>query len=164
MGSLWGVGIAVDNLLVVRLRSTERLMVSCPKQVVVGGGELDDRRVLACTHRTYRLRWGACVDQDRPMRVRHHPSSLLIKARTAAQTLAPTGVHNRRALLLETCILAWKAGAETLAGGHTRDQAVVWVEDTAWVMVVGMRGYAQDLRHGKAHVVCFILVYRLCLD
>lgn len=139
-GGLWGVAIAVDDLLAVGLRGSEALGVSCPKQLVVGGGELDDGRVLACTDGTYRLSRGACVDQDRTVGVRHHPSSLLIKTRAAAQTLAPAGVDDGRALLLETCVLAWKAGAETLAGGQAGDQAVVRVEDAAWVMVVGMRG------------------------
>ncbi len=143
MGSgccLRGVAIAVDDLLAVRLWSGEGLRVSCPKQLVVGGGELDDGRVLACTDGTYRLSRGACVDQDRPVGVRHHPSSLLIKARAAAQTLAPAGVDDGWALLLETCILARKAGAEALAGGHAGDQTVVRMEDAACVMVIGMRG------------------------
>lgn len=163
-GGLWGVSIAVDDLLAVGLRGSEGLRVSRAEQVVVGGGELDDGRVLACPEGTCRLSWRASVDQDRPVRVGHQPSSLLIKARAAAQALAPAGVHDGRALLLETCVLARKAGAEALAGGHAGEQAVVWMEDAALVMVVGMRGQAQDLGHGKTHVVCFILIYRLCLD
>jgi len=135
-GRLWRVAIAVDDLLVVGLRISERLRITSPKQVVVGGRELDDGRVLACTEGTYRVSRGARVDQDRPVGVRHQPSSLLIKAGAAAQTLAPAGVHGGRALLLETCVLARKAGAETLAGG----QAVVWMKDAARVMVVGVGG------------------------
>lgn len=104
------------------------------------------------------------MDQDRPVRVGYYPSSLLIKAGAAAQTLAPAGVHDGRALLLETRVLVWKAGAEALAGGHAGDQAVVWMEDAALVVVVGMRGQAQDLGHGETHVVCFVLVYRLGLN
>lgn len=44
---LGGVAVAVDDLLVIRLRgSSEGLRVSHSEQVV-GGGELDDGRVLA---------------------------------------------------------------------------------------------------------------------
>ncbi len=135
-GCLWGVAFAVDDLLAVWLRSSENLRVSCPKQVMVGGRELNDGRVLACYERTYGLSWGAGVDQDRPVGVRHHPCSVLIEAWAAAQTLAPTGVDDCRALLLETCVLAREAGAETLAGGHAGDQAVVWMEDATLVVVV----------------------------
>lgn len=46
-GCLGRVAVAVDDLLVIRLRgSGEGLRVSRSKQVV-GGGELDDGRVLA---------------------------------------------------------------------------------------------------------------------
>lgn len=96
--------------------------------------------MLTCTDGTYGLSRGAGVHQDRPVGVGHHPSSLLIKARAAAQTLPPAGVDDGRALLLETCVLIRDAGAETLAGSQSGDQAVVWMEHPALVMIVGMRG------------------------
>lgn len=134
-GRLRGVGVAEDNLVAVGLRSGESVGVSCPKQVVVGGGELDDGRVLARTDGTYWLSRAAGVDQDRAVGVGHHPCGLLIKAWGGAHILAPAGVDDGGSLLLEMCVLVGKAGTETLAGGH----AAVWVQDAALVVVVGMR-------------------------
>lgn len=159
-GCLRGVSVAVDDLVAVRRRSREAMGVSSTKEVVVGGGELDDGGVLARSDGTYRLSRAAGVDQDRAVGVRHHPPGLLIQAGAAGETLAPAGVDDGRALLLETCVLARKAGAETLAGGH----AVVWVEDAALAVVVGVRGQAQDLGEGKADVVRFELIYGLRLN
>lgn len=133
-GRLRGIRVAEDDLVAVGLRSGKSVGVSCPKQVV-GGGELDDGRVLARTDGTYWLSRAAGVDQDRAVGVRHHPSGLLIKAWGGAQTLAPAGVDDGGSLLLEMCVLVGKAGTETLAGGH----AAVWVQDAALVVVVGMR-------------------------
>lgn len=159
-GCLWGVSVAVDDLMAVGRRSPETVGISSAKEVVVGGGELDDGRVLARTDGTYRLSRAAGVDQDRAVGVGHHPPGLLVQAGAAGETLAPAGVDDGRALLLETCVLARKAGAEALAGGH----AVVWVEDAALAVVVGVRGQAQDLGDGKADVVRFELIDGLRLN
>lgn len=159
-GCLGGVGVAVDDRVAVGRWSRESVTISSAKEVVVGGRELDDGRVLARSDRTHGLNRAAGVDQDRAVGVGHHPPGLLIQAGAAGEALAPAGIDDGRALLLETGVLARKAGAETLAGGH----AVVWVEDAALAVVVGVRGQAQDLGDGEADVVCFELIYGLRLD
>jgi hypothetical protein len=116
--SLLREAITVDDmLLVVRL---ERWRVTSPEQVLVGGGELNYGGVLALAPSVLLLDWGACVDQDRAVWVGHHPhpSSLLVEPFGAAtQTLAPTGVHNGWALLLEAGVWAGcgEAGSDLLA-------------------------------------------------
>lgn len=165
LSHLRGVGVAEDQLVVaVGLRGSEARGVAGPEQVVVGGGELDDGGVLAPAQGADGLSRAAGVDQDRAVRVGHHPGALLINSRGGAQTPAPAGVDDGwplllLRLLLEVSVLAGEAGAETLAGGC----AAVGVElDAALVMVVV--GVAQDLGDGEAHAVGLEVVQRLSLN
>lgn len=109
VGPLRGVAFAINDGLL------RMCLVFCPKQVVVGGGELDDRRVLAGTHWCGSWSLRARVDQDGAVGVRDHGTSLLIGARAAAQAFPCTREDNGWTLVVEAGFLSQEVGAKSLA-------------------------------------------------